>query len=144
MARVIITSAIPNAAEEVILQAGHELSIASERRSLSRRELLQAAEDGFDAFITMLSDRIDDEFLSIAAPACKIVANYAVGYNNVDLQAAAKHNVYITNTPDVLTDTTADLAWALLMATARRIVEGDRYIRRESSTGLPGWNGWNW
>lgn len=88
-----------------------------------------------DALICLLTNTIDESVLA-AAPKLKIVSNYAVGYNNIDLAAATRHNVHVTNTPGVLTEATADLAWALLMSLSRRIVEGDRLVR----TGA--WKGW--
>jgi glyoxylate reductase len=81
-----------------------------------------------DALATLLSDKIDGEVFD-AAPSLKIVAQLAVGFDNIDLKEATKRGIYVTNTPGVLTETTADFAWALLMATARRIVEADRYVR---------------
>jgi glyoxylate reductase len=81
-----------------------------------------------DAAIVTLGDRIDAETIH-AATRLKILANYAVGYNNIDLPAARHRGLIVTNTPDVLTDATADLTWALLLATARRIVEGDALVR---------------
>ena len=95
-----------------------------------RRGLAQA-----DALICTLTDRIDGTLLSEAS-RLKIVANYAVGYNNIDLAAARERGIVVTNTPDVLTDATADLTWALLLAVARRVVEGDARVR----TGT--WTGW--
>ncbi|MBH0187279.1 MAG: D-glycerate dehydrogenase [Nitrospira sp.] len=88
-----------------------------------------------EAVICTLADRIDAPLLS-NAPHLKIVANYAVGYNNIDLAAAQACGIVVTNTPDVLTDATADLTWALLFAIARRVAEGDRWIR---SGTWPGW-----
>jgi glyoxylate reductase len=93
----------------------------------SRQVLLEKAKDA-DALVTMLADKIDKEFFA-AAPKLKIVAQIAVGFDNIDLAEATKRGVYVTNTPDVLTETTADFAWALLMAVARRVVEADRYVR---------------
>jgi glyoxylate reductase len=89
-----------------------------------------------EAAISLLTDVIDDTLLS-ASPRLKILANYAVGYNNVDLAAAARRNVVVTNTPDVLTDATADLTWALILSVARRVAEGDAYMRSGS------WTGWS-
>lgn len=89
-----------------------------------------------DAAIVTLGDRIDSETIH-AASRLKILANYAVGYNNVDLATARQRGLTVTNTPDVLTDATADLTWALLLATARRIVEGDTLVRSGS------WTGWS-
>jgi len=81
-----------------------------------------------DALVSLLSDKIDAEVFD-AAPKLKIVSQIAVGFDNVDLKEATKRGIYVTNTPEVLTDTTADFAWALLMAIARRVVEADKYVR---------------
>jgi glyoxylate reductase len=81
-----------------------------------------------EGLICHITDLIDDELLA-AAPKLRVVANVAVGYNNIDLAAANRRGITVTNTPDVLTETTADFAWALLMATARRVVEADSYVR---------------
>jgi glyoxylate reductase len=89
-----------------------------------------------DAAIVTLGDCIDAETIH-AATRLKILANYAVGYNNIDLAAARQRGLIVTNTPDVLTDATADLTWALLLATARRIVEGDALVRSGR------WTGWS-
>ncbi|MEM3442479.1 MAG: glyoxylate reductase [Candidatus Bathyarchaeia archaeon] len=81
-----------------------------------------------DGLVSLLSDKIDAEVFD-AAPKLKIISQLAVGFDNIDLQEATKKGVYVTNTPEVLTDTTADFAWALLMAVARRVVEADKYVR---------------
>jgi glyoxylate reductase len=81
-----------------------------------------------DAIASLLSDKIDAEVFN-AAPKLKIVSQLAVGFDNIDVQGATKRGIYVTNTPEVLTDTTADFAWSLLMAVARRVVEADRYVR---------------
>ncbi len=88
-----------------------------------------------DAVISTLTDRIDAALLSVAS-RLKIIANYAVGYNNIDLAAARARGIVVTNTPDVLTDATADLTWALLLSVARRVLEGDRWMRAGT---WPGW-----
>jgi lactate dehydrogenase-like 2-hydroxyacid dehydrogenase len=93
-----------------------------------RAELLKAVA-GCDGVVTLLTDRVDDEFLDAAGPQLKVVSNYAVGFDNVDVPACTKRGVAVGNTPGVLTETTADLAFALLMAAARRVPEGDRYVR---------------
>ncbi len=100
--------------------------------SLALREGLCQA----DAAIVTLGDRIDAETIHAAA-RLKILANYAVGYNNIDLATAQQRGLIVTNTPDVLTDATADLTWALILATARRIVEGDVLVRSGQ------WTGWS-
>jgi len=89
-----------------------------------------------DAAIVTLGDRIDAETIQ-AATRLKILANYAVGYNNIDFAAARQRGLIVTNTPDVLTDATADLTWALILATARRVVEGDALVRSGA------WTGWS-
>jgi glyoxylate reductase len=81
-----------------------------------------------DALVSLLSDKIDAEVFD-AAPKLKIVSQIAVGFDNIDLKEATNRGIYVTNTPEVLTDTTADFAWALLMALARRVVEADKYVR---------------
>ncbi|MBI1845482.1 MAG: D-glycerate dehydrogenase [Candidatus Rokubacteria bacterium] len=103
---------------------------------LPRTDLIRRLQ-GKDGLICQITDTIDDEVLG-AAPGLKVVSNIAVGYNNIDVAAARRRGVIVTNTPDVLTETTADFAWALLMAAARRLVEADRYVR----TGQ--WKQWEW
>lgn len=93
-----------------------------------RDELLRRVA-GCDGILTLLTDRVDDELLDAAGVRLRVVSNYAVGYDNVDVAACARRGVAVGNTPGVLTETTADLAWALLMAAARRVAEGDRYVR---------------
>jgi glyoxylate reductase len=93
-----------------------------------RDELLGAIE-GCDGVLTLLTDRVDAEFLDRAGPQLKVVSNYAVGFDNVDVAECTRRGIPVGNTPGVLTETTADLAFALLMAAARRLPEGDRYVR---------------
>jgi len=85
---------------------------------------------GADGIVAMLSDRIDGDYLDVAGPQLRVVANFAVGYDNVDLDAARARGVTVTNTPDVLTHATAELAIALMLALLRRVAEGDRLVRR--------------
>jgi glyoxylate reductase len=93
-----------------------------------RDELLRAVA-GCDGVLTLLTDRVDNEFLDAAGPQLKVVSNYAVGFDNVDVPACSARGIPVGNTPGVLTETTADLAFALMMAAARRLPEGDRYVR---------------
>jgi len=93
-----------------------------------RDELLRSVA-GCDGVLTLLTDRVDDEFLDAAGPQLKVVSNYAVGFDNVDVPACTARGIPVGNTPGVLTETTADLAFALMMAAARRLPEGDRYVR---------------
>ena len=103
---------------------------------LSKADLI-ARLRGKDGLICHIISTIDDEVFA-AAPTVKVVANVAVGYNNIDVAAARRRGVVVTNTPDVLTETTADFAWALLMATARRVVEADQFARSGQ------WHRWQW
>ncbi len=92
---------------------------------------------GKDALICLLTEKIDYEMLDAAGPNLRIVANVAVGYDNIDVPACSARNIAVTNTPGVLDETTADFAWTLLMAVARRLVEGDRFARSGA------WTKWN-
>jgi lactate dehydrogenase-like 2-hydroxyacid dehydrogenase len=93
-----------------------------------RATLLDAVR-GCEGILTLLTDRVDDELLDAAGPGLKVVSNYAVGFDNIDVAAVTRRRIPAGNTPGVLTETTADLAFALLMAAARRVPEGDRYVR---------------
>jgi glyoxylate reductase len=95
----------------------------------TRRELLSRVA-GKDGLMLMLTDRVDDELLDTAGPQLRIVADYAVGIDNVDLEACRRRGVVVSNTPDVLTETTAELTIAIVLALLRRVAEGDRLIRR--------------
>lgn len=130
---VFLTRALPDPAMKEIRRR-FRLRSNREDRPLSKQEILRGLRDA-EGLISMLSDPIDREIIE-AAPRLRIVANYAVGYNNIDLSAARERGVFVTNTPGVLTETTADLAWALILAAARRLPEGDRLARSGK------WTGW--
>lgn len=127
MRRVSITYKIPEAGVN-LLKNEYEVWINPKDKLLTKDELKEVAK-GSDALITMLADSIDEEVLSQGKNKLKIVANYAVGYNNIDIDKAKELGIYVTNTPDVLTETTADLAWSLMLAVTRRIVEADKFTR---------------
>lgn len=132
---VYITRGIP---DETIatLREHFDVEVNPDDRALTRDELLQSVR-GRDAVVTLLTDKIDGDVLDAAGPQCRIVANYAVGFNNFDLDAATRRGVVMTNTPGVLDDATATHAWALLLATARRVSESERYVRAGK------WQGWS-
>ncbi|HEV2783628.1 MAG TPA: D-glycerate dehydrogenase [Actinophytocola sp.] len=96
--------------------------------AIPRDELLRRAA-GKDGLLTLLTEKVDAELLDAAGPQLKIVANHAVGFDNIDVPACTQRGVLVTNTPDVLTEATADLAWALILASVRRVAEGDRFLR---------------
>jgi glyoxylate reductase len=131
-----VTNRIPESAVAMLREAG-EVRIDEREEAIPRADLL-ALVAGADAILTLLHDRVDDELLEAAGPGLRCVANVAVGYDNVDLEAAARRGVVVTNTPGVLDDATADLTLALMLAATRRIVEGDRLIRsgREWTWGM--------
>jgi glyoxylate reductase len=126
MARVLLTRRIPSSVL-ALLEAEHAVDLYTGEAAIPREELIRRVADK-DALICVLSDRIDGEVLD-AAPALKVVANIAVGYDNLDVPAARQRGVIVTNTPDVLTEATAELTWALILGIARRVAEGDRLIR---------------
>ena len=125
--RVFVARRIPDAGLDRILEAC-EATVWPEELPPPRAELLRAVA-GCDGILTLLTDRVDDELLDAAGPNLKVVSNYAVGFDNVDVPACTRRGLPVGNTPGVLTETTADLAFALLMAAARRVAEGDRYVR---------------
>jgi len=131
---VFVTRPLPAPGIDLLNDSGFDVRSNPEDRPLSREQLLVGVREA-DALICMLSDRIDVELLD-SAPALKVIANYAVGYDNIDVSAARKRGVEVTNTPGVLTEATADLAWALLLAAARNLGAGERMVRAGE------WTGW--
>jgi len=124
--KIFVTRRIPQVGLD-ILEKKCELKINPHDRVLTEEELIEGVK-GIDGLLCLLTDTIDAKVMD-TNPELKIISNYAVGYNNIDVEEATKRGIMVTNTPGVLTDTTADLAWALLMSIARRIVEADRFIR---------------
>ncbi|MFL9936274.1 D-glycerate dehydrogenase [Paraburkholderia sp. RL18-103-BIB-C] len=131
---IYVTRMIPQQTIDT-LREHYDVEVNPHDRALTREELLQAVR-GRNAIISLLTDTIDGAVLDAAGAQCRIVANYAVGFNNFDLSAATTRGVILTNTPGVLDDATATHAWALLLATARRISESERYVRAGK------WQGW--
>ena len=123
---VYVSFWLPQAALEVLRQK-HTV-VSHEGEGLPPREELVARLNEADAFLCVGS-KVDKELLDQVGPRLKIVANWGVGYNNIDAGYAAQKGIMVTNTPDVLTETTADLSWAILMAVARRVIEADAYVR---------------
>src|SRR5947208_1786528 len=133
--KILISNVLPQEALDLIPK---EIAVDynSADTPLPKAELL-ARLKGKDGLVCHIVSVIDDEVLA-AAPTLKVVANVAVGYNNIDVAVARRRGVVVTNTPDVLTETTADFAWALLMAAARRVVEADHFARSGQ------WQRWQW
>ncbi len=118
-----------------ILDIDFDMDYWMQAGGIPRGQLLKRVAD-CEALVCVITERVDEELLA-AAPKLRIVATVSVGYDHIDVAACTRRKVVVTNTPGVLDDTTADLAWALLMAVARRVVEGDRWVR--SGT----WRGWD-
>ena len=132
MPSILVTRRLPASALEILRAAG-EVDVADAQ--LEPGALREAAK-GRDAIVCLLTDRIDDALLDAAGPSLKVVSNVAVGFDNIDVAAAKRRGVIVTNTPDVLTNATAELTWALILAITRRVGEGERLVRRGD------WKGW--
>ncbi|MBI3109814.1 D-glycerate dehydrogenase [Candidatus Daviesbacteria bacterium] len=132
MAKAVITRKIPGNGIKMLQEAGYEVVVSPHDRALERQELLNFIQ-GADGVVSMLTDKIDEEFINSAGPSLKIVANFAVGTDNLDLPALSSHNIVATNTPDVLTEAVAEHTFALLMAISRRIVEAHKLAQTQSS-----------
>lgn len=128
--KILITAELPFDVESYL--KGHELDY-NKGKALSAKELAKRAEDA-DGIISMLSDKIDRELME-SCKNLKVVANYAVGYNNIDVEAATELGITVCNTPDVLTQTTAELGFSLMMSAARRIPEADAFTRKKKFKG---------
>lgn len=133
--KVFVTRRLPEAGLAPLREAGLLVEVNAEDEPIGRQALLQRVR-GAAALITLMSERVDDELLEVAGPQLRVVANYAVGYDNIDVAACRRNGVVATNTPGVLTGATADMAFALLLAVARRLREGDELVRSGE------WTGW--
>lgn len=131
--RVYLTRELPAESMQILREAS-QLTVNPHDRPVTRPELLEGVRE-VDGLLCLLHDEIDGEVMD-AGKHLKVIANFAVGFNNIDVSAATERKLPVTNTPGVLTDTTADMAWALLMAAARRVAEGDRFVRTRA------WHGW--
>lgn len=129
MASVLVTRVIPTDGLNVLRKAGHQVTLYKGKGAMPRAALLRQAKNK-DAVLSLLTDKIDAAFLKAAGPGLKVVANYAVGYDNIDVPACAKAGVTVTNTPGVLSQAVVEQTIALMMATTRRIVESDAFLRK--------------
>jgi lactate dehydrogenase-like 2-hydroxyacid dehydrogenase len=124
--KVFVTRKIPEPGLE-ILRKKFEIEVNPYDRALSKEEIIKGLK-GKDGFLCLLTDSIDADVIN-SEPKLKMISSYAVGYNNIDVKAATKRGIPVSNTPGVLTDATSDMAWALLFSVARRIVEADKFTR---------------
>jgi glyoxylate reductase len=129
VAKIVVTGKIPEIALQKLKQS-HEVISWGEETPISRDELLKRV-SGANVIVSLLTEKVDQEVLSLAGKDLKAVCNVAVGYNNIDVAACKSKNVLVTNTPGVLTDATADIAMALILMTTRRLSEGERVIRNQ-------------
>lgn len=127
--KIYVTRIIPQPGLDILNKYFRNVPINPKDQILDRETLLKEVR-GLDGLLCLLTDKIDSDLMDAAGPQIKIISNYAVGFDNIDIPAANKRDIMITNTPGVLTDATADMAWALLFATARRIPESDQFTRK--------------
>lgn len=135
MSRVVVTGRIPKPGLDILRRAGHEVDVWDSEDQQPRDQLLEQVR-GADALLTLLTEKVDAELLDAAGEQLQVVANVAVGYNNVDVDVCRERGVVATNTPGVLTEATADIAMGLILMATRRLGEGERVIR----SGTP----WQW
>ncbi len=131
--KIFISASIPEAGIKMLREKGFAVDVYKDSVSINKA-IFKERIAGADALIPLLSDTIDEEIIK-AAPKLKIIANYAVGYNNIDLEAVRKQGIIVSNTPDILTPATADLTWALILSVSKRIPEADRFMRAGKFTG---------
>lgn len=128
--KVFITRKIPDRGVVMLKEKGYDVVVSPHDRALTKEELIsELKEGGYDAVLCQLEDVIDAEVFDAADAQCKIFANYAVGFNNIDVNAATARGITITNTPGVLTDTVAEHTFSLMLAVAHRVAEADRFTR---------------
>ncbi|MEK7576824.1 MAG: D-glycerate dehydrogenase [Patescibacteria group bacterium] len=128
--KIFVTRKIPTQGTDILTDHGFEVTVSQKDGVLTKEELIEELKKGaYSAVLSLLTDHIDAEVLDAAGKDCKIFANYAVGYDNIDLVGARARNIMITNTPDVLTETVAEHTFALMLAIAHRVAEADRFAR---------------
>ena len=130
--KILVTRNLPNKAMKLLYET-YEVELNPHDRVMTEDELIEGIRDK-QGLLCLLTDNISAEIMD-EAKNLKVISNYAVGFNNIDVKAATERGIPVTNTPGVLTETTADLAWALLMATARRVVEADAFMRKGAYKG---------
>jgi glyoxylate reductase len=128
MAKIFVTRKIPDTGIKALKAAGHAVAVWPKDAVIPRAELLKRVK-GCDAVLSMLTEKVDDAFFDAAGPGLKIVANFAVGYDNFDMAAFKKRGVLAANTPGVLNEAVAEHTFTLLMAIAKRVAESDAFFR---------------
>jgi glyoxylate reductase len=133
--KVFVTRKIPAKALEDLISSGHEVEVSQFDRILTAQELIEKGKD-VDAILTLLTDKITKEVLDLLGDRVKIISNYAVGFDNIDIEAATERGIVITNTPcDEVNESVAEMTWAMMLALARRVVEADQVTRQGAYKG---------
>lgn len=128
--KIFVTRIVPESGIKMLKQKGYEVVVNPEDRILTKEELIKNLKDqNYDALYCLLTDKIDGEVMDAFGPQLKVIANMAVGFDNIDIAEAKKRGIIITNTPGVLTDTVAEHTFALMLAIAHRVVEADKFTR---------------
>ncbi len=128
MPKIFVTRQIPNRGPDLLKSKGYEVIVSDKDRVLSKKEIISGAKDA-DALLCLLTDKIDAEVINGLPQKLKVIANYAVGFDNIDVVSAKARGIMVTNTPGVLTDTVAEHTFALMLAISHRISEADRFTR---------------
>lgn len=137
MKSVYVTRKVPQLAIDMLTQKGYSVDVNPKDRPLTQKELIKAlSKKPYDAVLSLLTDQIDAKVFDVA-PTVKIFANFAIGFNNFDVNEAKKRNIYLSNTPGGGADRVAEHTWALILALSCRVVEGDTYLRKGK------YNGWD-
>lgn len=136
MAKIFVTRQIPDAGLKMLENAGYEATVRKEKTAISKKELVTELKKGYDALLCLLTDKIDSEVMDAGLPQLKIIANYAVGFDNINIEEGKKRNLMMANTPGPeITESVAEHTFALMIALARRIVEADKFARAEKYKG---------
>lgn len=131
--KVFITRSLPGNVEKTLRENGHSVVTFKKDRPITKKELINYARNA-DAVISLLTDKIDSEIIE-NLKKCKIIANYAAGYNNIDINYAKQKNIIVTNTPDILTNATADIALTLALTCSRRVIDGHDFVKKKKFKG---------
>jgi glyoxylate reductase len=133
--RISVTRKVPGQALDILLKSGHEVTVSPVGRPLTPQELLDGVV-GVDAILSLLTDKIDGEVMDAAGPQLKVISNYAVGFDNVNIKDATDRGIVVTNTPsEVVNEAVAEMTWAMILSLTRRIVEADEATRRGAYKG---------
>ncbi len=143
MPKVFVTRKIPGDHVEKLKTSGYEVSISDLDRPLTQEELLEKSK-GVDGLLSLLTDKVDGDLMDAIGPQLKIISNYAVGFDNIDVKGASDRGIVVTNTPsDEVDEAVAEHTWVFIMALARRVVEADEFIRQQGYfAGKGGYRGW--